>query len=222
MIKKAFSLAEILITLTILGVLAAIITPNITNQFQNTITLVKLKKTYANITNSIDEAYAINNCDTIKCVKQKSNITYIPQSTNYPELLKQLNVLNLFIPDAKPDIDFTCTPKKIYDLSGNQIGEAIDTYNPSGLYMINSGSYFAYCLNNNIGLLLNHFSAFRDSPYCEERNISCLSGYIYAGSKNSKRAIVGKNMFKIDLNTKNELRNCDLKTIIQNQWKINY
>ena len=47
--KNGFTLAEVLITLTILGVVAAITIPNIVHNYKKQITVVKLKKAYANL-----------------------------------------------------------------------------------------------------------------------------------------------------------------------------
>ena len=50
--KKAFTLAEILITLSILGVVAAITIPTIINKNSEKITVAKVKKIYATLNNA--------------------------------------------------------------------------------------------------------------------------------------------------------------------------
>ena len=52
--NKAFSLAEILITVVILGILAAITVTSLIKNYQKTQTLTKLKKTYSAINQAID------------------------------------------------------------------------------------------------------------------------------------------------------------------------
>ena len=47
--KKGFTLAEVLITLSILGVVAAIMIPNVIQQYQKRSTITKLQKAYANL-----------------------------------------------------------------------------------------------------------------------------------------------------------------------------
>ena len=51
-----FTLAETLITLTILGVVAAILIPNIINHYQEKVTVVKLKKVYVELQRAYDLA----------------------------------------------------------------------------------------------------------------------------------------------------------------------
>ena len=67
--KFAFTLAEVLITLSILGVVAAISIPNIIQQYQKRVTITKLKKAYSQI-NQMASNIAINSgCigQTVKC-----------------------------------------------------------------------------------------------------------------------------------------------------------
>ena len=45
--KKAFTLAEVLITLTILGVVAAIAVPNLIRNYQDKVTVTQVKKAYS-------------------------------------------------------------------------------------------------------------------------------------------------------------------------------
>ena len=54
--KKAFTLAEVLITLSILGVVAAISIPSIIRHYQEKATVVKLKKVYSNLNSAFEEA----------------------------------------------------------------------------------------------------------------------------------------------------------------------
>ena len=64
-----FTLAEVLVTLTILGVLATIVIPNVVKQYQRRITVTKVKKYYAKLT----EAYEIH--------KIKNTETKLPNSS---------------------------------------------------------------------------------------------------------------------------------------------
>ena len=216
---NAFTLSETLITLAILGIVAAILIPTVIKKVQNAVTISKLKKTYSRIINSIDETMAINSCNSIKCVKQNNNVTFNSTSTNQATYNNQFDVLKIFIPDVKQDN--TCIPDETYDLSGNKLGETYTGAN-SYIYIISSSHYFKYCLKDNTGLLLWNYS-MRENPFCEDTS-NCLVGYIYTGSKNSKRATIGKNLFKFRLNGKNELLTDDdtsLQSVIKNGWKIN-
>ena len=53
--KKAFTLAEVLITLSILGVVAAITIPNVIGNYKKTMTETKLKMIYSQLSNIVDQ-----------------------------------------------------------------------------------------------------------------------------------------------------------------------
>ena len=57
---RAFTLAEILITIGIIGVVAAITIPTLITNYQKKITATKLKKTYAELTNAVKLSEADN------------------------------------------------------------------------------------------------------------------------------------------------------------------
>ena len=54
--KKAFTLAEVLITLSILGILAAIVVPNIISHYRKTYTENRLKQVYSILDNALEMA----------------------------------------------------------------------------------------------------------------------------------------------------------------------
>ena len=49
--KKGFTLSEVLITLTVLGIIAIIVVPNLIRNYQKRLTVTKLQKAYANLEN---------------------------------------------------------------------------------------------------------------------------------------------------------------------------
>lgn len=57
--KKSFTLAETLITLTILGAIAVLVISNIINRISDRIAITQLKRAYALIDNAIQEMYVI-------------------------------------------------------------------------------------------------------------------------------------------------------------------
>ena len=59
---KAFTLAEVLITLSILGVVAAISIPNIIQQYQKRLTITKLQKAYAFLENAAQNIAVNSGC----------------------------------------------------------------------------------------------------------------------------------------------------------------
>ena len=58
--KKCFTLAEVLITLSILGIVAAISIPNLIQNYKEKTTITRLKKAYSYLQNAYDMAVAIH------------------------------------------------------------------------------------------------------------------------------------------------------------------
>ena len=59
-IKKAFTLAEVLITLAIIGVVAAVTIPTLVQKYKEQVTVTKVKKAYAVLTNAMQMAIIEN------------------------------------------------------------------------------------------------------------------------------------------------------------------
>ncbi len=60
MIKKGFTLAEVLITLAIIGVVAALTIPTVVRNYQKQQTVVKLKKVYSVLNQAFNNSQAEN------------------------------------------------------------------------------------------------------------------------------------------------------------------
>lgn len=58
--KKAFTLSEVLITLSIIGIVAAMTLPSLINKYKETVTVTKVKKIYTTLVNAL-ELYKANN-----------------------------------------------------------------------------------------------------------------------------------------------------------------
>ena len=142
--NKAFTLAETLITLSILGVVAALIIPSIINNWQKRVTITKLQRAYSYIMNNIQETLVVNGCETIGCVLEKHNL-YV----NTNNLDKSFEQLKIFFPDITKDTQNKCVSSKspYYDLNHSNA----NTGNNINVYAGDSYSY-KYCLKNNIGL----------------------------------------------------------------------
>lgn len=93
----AFTLAEVLITLGIIGIVAAITIPIIGKNVQKIILKNQFKKSYANITNTINQVSAQNGspfeCYTLTSVGYS---TYVTDECFqfWDELFKQLKIIN--------------------------------------------------------------------------------------------------------------------------------
>lgn len=132
---KAFTLAEILITLGIIGVVAAIITPYIFTKYQKKITVEKLKTTYSILAQAVDASKSAN-----------GEISSWDTSLNRLEFVKKYIAPHLTI--AK-----TITNNKdrynLYTLSNQYDSNSIYLFwswnvTTSPLYVLANGSIFHY------------------------------------------------------------------------------
>lgn len=90
--KKAFTLAEVLITLTILGVVAALVIPNMMQRYQEKVTVAKVKKTYHTLNNAIVQAQLENG---------PMETWDIDPYDNYEGALKIFNIVSPYLEVAK-------------------------------------------------------------------------------------------------------------------------
>ena len=76
--KRCFTLAEVLITLSILGVVAAISIPNMVQQYKKRLTITKLQKAYSEV-NQLATNISVNS----GCFNQNISCTQLLASGNY-------------------------------------------------------------------------------------------------------------------------------------------
>ena len=65
--KSAFNLAEVLITLGIIGVVAAVTLPTLVANYQKTVWVNQLKKTYSTLNEGFKQIVANEGCTTLEC-----------------------------------------------------------------------------------------------------------------------------------------------------------
>ena len=65
--KSAFTLAEVLITLGIIGVVAAVTLPTLVANYQKTVWVNQLKKTYSTLNEGFKQIVANEGCTTLEC-----------------------------------------------------------------------------------------------------------------------------------------------------------
>ena len=238
---KAFTLSEVLITLSILGVVAAISIPNIVSNFQKRVTITKRQRAYSYIINNIQEALIVNGCETIGCVMQ--NYGLYNNNNTVAFITKRFKV---FFPDIVVDNNNKCTPSSdnIYYLNGK---------NTDGIDMYAGGHFpYRYCLKNGIGIATspNSFDRFTNNNQSNSFNcvlsdnnsssVQCASFVVFLGNPKGK-AILGKNAFLFYINPKGELaeyvswKTCNgtnknlsedgagcIGKILKDGWKMNY
>ena len=70
--KAAFTLAEVLITLGIIGIVAAMTLPALVKKYQDKIMLTQVKRAYADVENALKLYAAHNACSDITCISDTS------------------------------------------------------------------------------------------------------------------------------------------------------
>ena len=70
--NSAFTLAEVLITLGIIGVVAAMTLPSLTKKYQDKIMLTQVKRAYSDLENALKMYAAQNSCSDITCISDTS------------------------------------------------------------------------------------------------------------------------------------------------------
>ena len=70
--KYGFTLAEVLITLGVIGVVAAMTLPSLTKKYQDKILLTQVKKSYSELENAVKLYAAENSCSDITCISDTS------------------------------------------------------------------------------------------------------------------------------------------------------
>ncbi len=70
--KFGFTLAEVLITLGVIGVVAAMTLPSLTKKYQDKLLLTQVKKSYSELENAVKLYAAQNSCSDITCISDTS------------------------------------------------------------------------------------------------------------------------------------------------------
>ena len=73
--KKAFTLAEVLITLGIIGVVAAMTLPALTAKYKEKILITQIKRAYSDLQNALKLYAAQNECSDISCISDTNSTT---------------------------------------------------------------------------------------------------------------------------------------------------
>ena len=135
---RAFTLAEVLITLSILGVVAAISIPNIIQQYQKRLTITKLQKAYANL-----EIAANNIAVNSGCIGRDIPCTGLFDITDDAKFRKKFFELSGFKIIKEKTNNFRiayliCETKSCNSTNGVQPGTWISYISPDNIgYVIN-------------------------------------------------------------------------------------
>ncbi|MBR1460028.1 prepilin-type N-terminal cleavage/methylation domain-containing protein [bacterium] len=147
--KKAFTLAEVLITLTIVGTIAALTVPQVIQDYKYKLYTTQLKKVYAEVSEAVETAKTNENTDHFyqtKAFSETSNADVGAQFflTNYFAHIDADTAANLASP-AEGDLQFTSMDDAV--IESNLIG---------GIgYCIKTKSSSIICANYDEGGVLN-------------------------------------------------------------------
>ena len=180
--KKAFTLAEVLITLSILGIVAAISIPNLIQNYKEKSTVVKLKKVYSQLQNAFDVEEAINgpydtwnsflcSWDDVRLKNKgctKADYSYVTLSNNGKMALIMRNLAqqkecstDVSHPLAENDGCYiTQDEGEVKTLAGSQYGDAY-TWGKlyysymTNRYLLKDGTFIFYNQDNRIDIDIN-------------------------------------------------------------------
>ena len=204
--KKAFTLAEVLITLSILGVVAAISIPNIITNFQDKADMTKLKKYYSLIMNNIDELKAVEGCQTMACIMNNHGLYDTGKNNN-----KNINLMEarakLLIPEltlddnskgTKKSNNLNCAPKKLYSLDGHEYSR--EDQNSGGGFIVDGNTVFykTFCTKSGVGVSINGFGdLYNDCENNTSKQSQCGKIVLYFRRGLNQKGILGRNVFII-------------------------
>lgn len=177
--KKAFALAEVLITLALISIIAVLTIPNLMHKYERHVYESQIKKFYSTLANNIQIKMKEVDCQDIACTITANGITY-GAYWNYPRMIQNLS---LFFKEVKQEQNGECVPENIYSINGAQVNS------------ITPGGRMNFCVNNGIGISLHDTSFNTFYGYdCSSETTQCIQMVIFLdGAK--KKAVLGKNTF---------------------------
>lgn len=166
--KKAFTLAEVLITLTIVGTIAALTVPQVIQDYKYKLYTTQLKKVYAEVSEAVETAKTNENTDHFyqtKAFSETSNADVGAQFflTNYFAHIDAGDANTLALP-AEGDLQFT----------GMDDDDDIDTNLIGGIgYCIKTKSSSIICANYDEGVLnvVTDVNGLKNPPNTAGRDI---------------------------------------------------
>lgn len=129
---KGFTLAEVLVTLTILGIITAIIIPSIHNKYKNIQTVIKLKQIYAKFQTITDTAI-------IETGLQPEN--WLPNENKKSGINDKREIIyNNFIKPYLKTNNFNKDTGTFYDNQGTKYTLSTAPHNPDGFFYIDENT----------------------------------------------------------------------------------
>ncbi len=150
----AFTLAEVLITLGIIGVVAAMTMPVLITKYQKNVMKTQFKKSYANITNTINFVQAKNGYN-YECYSIPNGYEYSECEQFWNEVLKELKVIKTCAyRDDNCGVLYKDRPEVLSEggATNNMSCSFLAENNPdSKLQVLNDGSFIILTINGGYG-----------------------------------------------------------------------
>lgn len=192
----AFTLAEVLITLGIIGIVAALTIPNVTSKYRKKVVETELKKSFSVISQTIKLSEAFNESALYWQYPTEGS----GSSTSGMNQAIQFNEKYI-----KPYLKYTSADKK----------------NREVYYSDGASSYLTNYINKNLGFVMPDGTFLQFTPSTE---ITQERGYVmlaYVGTTNKekkKEFVEGKNFFTFTVNIDGDSG----KVGLEPQWYLNW
>ena len=233
--KGAFTLGEVLITLAIIGVIAAVTLPMLVKNYQKKVTETKLRQTYVLLSNAINMAKVENGDVENWGINYKAACTYSPGSSTcssaeqYGRYYKDyaIEYSNYIIKHLKFDKLYYKTNTLIYSNLGYQSNCAI-SYKSGACYKSKNSTILGQAVRLQNGVIIIFTLA----------NAVTLKFITIDINGVNKPNITGRDLFYFYLDNNGQIKpylgdsktpisnkDCTLRCavlIMQNDWKINY
>ena len=197
--KKAFTLAEVLITLGVLGVVAAITIPALMHSMDKTHYTSAIKTFQSNFTNGFAEMMATEMVDSLRDASPWNCFTGIVTSAEANEHKCVYKAMKNYFSLSDP-IDGVPEGVVIHDIAGNTMNNAFE-------------ETIRYTLPNNMTININYMSPYTDKTKAECEAIKDKGGSMCGIAANifldvngnKKPNMIGKDIYHFVLDPKGRL-----------------
>ena len=178
--KSAFTLAEVLITLGIIGVVAAITLPTLVANYQKQVWVNQLKKTYTTLNEGFKQMAASEGCTTLECadISEDPSITVFDfaKAKTKEKFVKTFKLENVYVGGAPSNSIYNY---KIKDLLGNEGSFSdffVTNYNSCLVGITSSGKVISFVDLAFSPLIVVDINGLK-SPNTIGRDIFVFSGF---------------------------------------------
>lgn len=174
--RTGFTLSEVLITLGIIGVIAALTIPSIVKNYRNKLYVAQLKKTFVQIEDAISNVKTDENSTNF--YETTAGASYATPSTDFPEGKGAYYFLNNYFKTIKTDCNSTAGgTNQCYAPAYASMDGAVSDMTLFGQYCIQTTSGAAICMVRNEANKLVHIAIDVNGP--EDPNIAGRDAFVF-------------------------------------------